>query len=286
MTLLAPFVTVSCSRSGAVTPVTSALPHRIVALTSAAVDTLADLDELDRVVGVEEDCTVDGVEGKVRIRNDDHAGPARPLNVEAVLALRPDAVIAKASLKPALGGRGLRVMWTPDRTGLGVVPDLVRRIGELVGAEDRAEALIRRLKSRVTAMEAATAGLPRVRVYFEDGAPGRTAGDGTVINDMIRVAGGTNIAGAQPLPHPVMNQEAIVAADPEVIVLSPWSVSPEELAKRPGWGSISAVRSGRVHKIPFDRRRLMYSSPHCIDGCEALLLPWIHPEIATVEGGH
>jgi len=77
----------------------------------------------------------------------------------------------------------------------------------------------------------------------------------------------------------VLASEAIVAADPEVIVLSPWSETPEAVAQRPGWDRIAAVRAGRVHRIPERERKLQYPSPSCVEGCATLLVPWLHPAL-------
>jgi iron complex transport system substrate-binding protein len=254
-------------------------PRRIVALTAGSVDVLASLGELDRVVGVEENCFVPGTEGKARIRNDDRAGAPKSLDVEAILALRPDAVVAKEGLRPALEGRGLRVLWVPQVADLESVAPTVERIGALVGKPDRARELVERMRSRMREVRGRTAGLPRVRVYYEAGPPGRTAGSRTIVGAMIDLAGGENVAGGLPGANPTLSAEAIRAADPEVIVLSPWSESPEAVAARPGWDRIAAVRNGRVHRIPATGRRVGYPSPGCVDGCEETLIPWFHPNL-------
>lgn len=262
-------------------PGPSAAPRRIVALTVGAADSLALLGELDRVVAVEADCFVPGTEHLVRIQNDDHSGPSRALNVEAVLALHPDLVLAKEDLQPALGNRGLRVLWLPAASGVDTIEPLLLCLGSELGVPDKAAAVIATMRSEMEAIRARVAPLPRVRVYYEAGRLGRTAGRGTVIDDMLRLAGGDSTAGDLPLANPVLTSEAIIAADPEVIVLSPWSDAPEEVALRPGWGHIAAVRNGRVHRIPERDRKVQYPSPSCVDGCAALLVPWLHPELAA-----
>jgi iron complex transport system substrate-binding protein len=257
----------------------SAAPQRIVALTVGAVDTLALLGELGRVVAVEEDCFVPGTEQLAKIRNDDHAGPSKALNVESVLALRPDLVIAKEDLRPALAERGVSVLWIPPTSDLEAISAVVLSIGERLCVSAKAQALVARLRADAADIAARVAGLPQVRVYYEAGRPGRTAGRNTVIDEMIRLAGGVNIAGEEPLANPVLSSEAIVAADPQVILLSPWSEAPELVARRPGWDRIAAVRAGRVHLIPERERKVQYPSPSCVEGCANLLVPWLHPEL-------
>lgn len=257
--------------------------RRIVALTVGAVDSLALLGQLGRVVAVEEDCFVPGTEELIKIRNDDHAGPSRALNVEAVLALDPDLVIAKEDLRSALGGRGVRVLWLPSSSGLQTILPMIEQLGRELDAADKAREVMHAMRASMDAIAAQVAPLARVRVYYEAGRMGRTAGRGTVIDDMIRLAGGENIAGEMPLANPVLNAEAILAADPEVIVLSPWCDSPETIAARPGWNHIAAVRAGRIHQIPERDRKLQYPSPSCVDGCRRMLVPWLHPELARAQ---
>ncbi|MEZ6005468.1 MAG: ABC transporter substrate-binding protein [Planctomycetota bacterium] len=253
-------------------------PQRIVALTVGAADCLALLGALDRVVAVEADCFVPGTETKVKIRNDDHAGPSRALNVEAVLALAPDLIIAKEDLQPALEGRGVRVLWVSRKSDLVTVVPFLRDLGRELGLETQAEQAIEAMETRRKRIADIVKDLAPVSVYFEAGRPGRTAGQGTVIDEMISLAGGVNIAGDMHLANPVLSSEAIVAADPEVIVLSPWSDNPEAIRARPGWAGIRAVREGRIHQVPEQNRKVQYPSPSCVQGCESMLLPWLHPE--------
>lgn len=260
-------------------------PQRIVALTIGAVDTLWLLGELGRAIAVEEDCHVAGTEGLVKIRNDDHAGPSRALNVEAVIALKPDLVIAKEDLRPVLDERGLDVLWVPTGSDLDTIAACVVAIGERIGVGDKAREAVRAMRAQAARLQERTAALPQTRVYYEAGRPGRTAGKGTVIDDMIRLAGGRNIAAEIAMANPTLSAETILAADPEVILLSPWSDPPAAIAARPGWDRITAVRTGRVHQIPEAERQIQSPSPRCIDACERELLPWLHPELGFAGAG-
>lgn len=269
----------ACSRGERASVATSGTPRRIVALTVGSVDTIARLGRLDALVAVEEDCFVPGTEHLVRIRNDDHSGPSKALNVEAVLALRPDLVIAKEDLRPALGDRGVEVEWIPSTFGVRDVIPFVERIGARLGSADAARALVDDMRARIAEIEKLVAGRPRVRVYYEAGRPGRTVGAGTVIDDMIRLAGGANVAGDGAIANPTLSSEAILVANPEVIVLSPWSETPEEVVLRAGWDRMAAVRDGRVHRVPENDRKFQYPSPSCVDGCASMLVPWFHPDL-------
>lgn len=272
---------VACSHAddAARTSATGHGPHRIVALTCAAVDVITVLGELDRVLAVEEDCPAPGTEGKVRIRNDDHPGKQQAINVESILALRPDLVIAQPNLKPALDGRGLTILWTPAVVTMGNMAPYVADIGRALGAEEHARQAVEAMSAKQAAIGALTAGARPVRVYYETTGLGWTVGKGPVMDDMIRLAGGANIAGDIEKPTVTLNGEAILAADPEVIVLGPFADKVEDVVARPGWDRLSAVRNGRIHRIPVERRYVMLGTPRCVEGCEQMLLPWLHPEL-------
>lgn len=230
---------------------------------------------------MEEDCPAPGTEGKIRIRNDDHPGQVQIVQVEAIMALRPDLVIAKADLKEVLGERGMRMIWSPPVVDLASLPGFVVEISAALGLRAKGEALITAMHAREQDLRARTATLARTRVYYEVNGAGRTAGSGTIIGAMIRLAGGMSIAGDDPRPSISMSPEAVVVADPEVIILGPFAESIEAVRTRPGWEQVAAVRSGRIFKVPASQRYAVLGTPRCVQGCEELLLPWIHPELGA-----
>jgi len=271
----------ACSRAAdAPAPAAAAkTPHRIVALTCAAVDVINTLGELDRVIAVEEDCPAPGTEKKVRIRNDDHPGRLQAINVESVIALAPDLVIAQPALKAPLEGRGLTILWAPPFVTMRNLDAFVTDVGRALGVEGRAKEVLERMREKEARIAALTASATPVRVYYETTGLGWTVGKGPVMTDMIRLAGGVSIAAEIDKPNVTLNAEAILAADPEVIVLGAFADPVEQVVARPGWDKLSAVRNGRIHRIPVDRRYVMLGTPRCVDGCEELLLPWLHPEL-------
>lgn len=258
--------------------------QRIVALTCYATDILAALGALDRVVAVEEDCPALGTEGKFKIRNDDRAGKSKILNIEAILALQPDLVIAKPALREVLGPLGVRLLWPPDRLDLETMPAFVRALAAEIGLEQKADAVLKQYLEKVEFLRTRTASLSRVRVYFEGTGLGRTVGRKSVLHEMIELAGGENIAADIDRPSGVRTNEAILLANPEVIILSPFADPTEDILRRPGWETLSAVVHGRVHRIPLEERYVMLATPRCVEGCLEFLLPWFHPSARGLLG--
>jgi iron complex transport system substrate-binding protein len=260
-------------------PPPTGVPERIVCLSCAGTDIFDALGAMDRVVAVEEDCPLPCAANVVKIRNEDHPGKLAAFNVESVLALHPDAVIAQPDLKPALEGRGLRIIWTVDHYTYDNVPDLVIKIGKLLEMPDRAQALLDHMYEKVEEIQAKTKGLPRVKVYFEATDIGTTVGAGGVLDKMIEVAGGINIAHDVQRHWCNLTPEAIFLADPDVIIMGPWAGSVDDVYARPGWERLKAVREKRVYKLEPPNRNVAQGTPRCVDGCEKYLLRWLHPEV-------
>ncbi len=256
-------------------------PHRIVSLSCNATDVLVAIGAMDRVIAVEEDCPTCGAEGKVLVRNDDHFGKAKPLCIESVLALRPDAVIVRSSLRDLFESCGVRVLANPVRADLTTLPDYVRAIAGMVGSPERAEQVLDGMAATTARLQALVAGRPKVRVYYETTGLGLSVGQRSVMHAMIELAGGVNIAAEVERAGAKLTNEAIVAADPEVIVLSPFADPIAAVCERPGWAGLRAVREGRVHRLPLEHRYVAMATPRCVDGCERFLVPWLHPELAA-----
>ncbi|MEW6746932.1 MAG: ABC transporter substrate-binding protein [Planctomycetota bacterium] len=261
--------------------VAPARASRMVVFNTGAVDILAQLGCLDKVVGVSHRCYVPGTESKVRVENDGGAGTA---NVEALLALRPDMVIVEDNFRDCLEPLGVPVRWLPLDSRFEDVLRWTREIGGIAGDASGGESLAREWSQRADTLRRRTAALRPVRVYFEYRGPGETIGRGTVVDDMIELAGGQNIAGEIDAPRPRLTAEVIVAADPEVIVLSPWAETEEQAAARPGWQTVSAIRTGRIHRLTFEDRAVMLFTPRCVAGAERHFLPWFHPELSASAG--
>jgi iron complex transport system substrate-binding protein len=262
----------------------SRAPRRIVSLSCAATDVVSLLGEMDRLVAVEEDCPCGGTEGKVTIRNEDHAGKLAAFNVESVMALHPDAVIAKPDLREVLSNRGLRVAFTPESPTWESIPALVTTVGALLKMPERAKALLDRMREKEADVRHRTAGLRRVRVYYETTGLGWTVGSTAVMSVMIELAGGENIAKGVEKAGAMITAEAILAADPDVIVLGAFADPIATVSTRPGWDRLAAVRAGRVFHLTPERRGVTLATPRCVDECEAVLLPWLHPEAAAAGG--
>lgn len=263
----------------------AALPHgpsarpRIVSLVGGVTETLITLGAQDCIVNQSWLMTSRDAAGKPHIYASERSGMT---NAESILALHPDYVFVARELMHCLEGRGLDVVMVPQDS-FPAMRSFVMQLGRDLGNEAGARAALDHMDAKMAEIRSRVAGLPRVRVYYEEGLPGRTRGPGTAIDEMIRLAGGENIYDDASIPRPTISLETIVAADPQVMLV-PYDVTPESVRQRQGWENVSAVRTGRIHPIPRAERAVGLFSPSCADCCERTLLRWLHPELFDGEG--
>ncbi len=93
---------------------------------------------------------------------------------------------------------------------------------------------------------------------------------------MIKMAGGANVAVSLKSDYAQISQEELIAADPEVILLGDgaYGITPAQVASRPGWASMAAVKNNRV--ISFDDNLASRPGPRLVDGLE-LVFKALHP---------
>lgn len=224
-------------------------------------------------------------------RRDDHAdfppevlgiesvGGTHPaVNAESVVAASPDLILAAGSNNLSdlerLEALGLAVYATTTTRGFEDLYVDIRGIGTLCGARTAADSLVALLQARVVqVVESRPLGVDPPTVFFEldSGDPGRpwTCGKGSFIDELLRVAGAANIAGAETDSYLQLSLERLVALDPEFIVrCTRGAARHTTLLNLPGWSSLSAVREGRVYEV--DENLLVRPGPRLIDGLEAV----------------
>lgn len=217
----------------------------------------------------------------------DVGGSMGKYNLEAIVALQPDLVLAGGINPPelvaALEELGLTVYFLPNPQTLEEMYLNLETVGALTGHAAEAASLAESLRARVAAVDEKIAAIgSRPTVYYELDAtdPSRpyTAGAGTFVDVLIARAGGINIAGEIETPWVQLDIETLLVSDPDLILLgdAAWGESAETVAARPGWEALSAVQSGAIY--PFDDNLVSRPGPRLVDGLEALAR-LLHPEL-------
>jgi iron complex transport system substrate-binding protein len=197
-------------------------------------------------------------------------GSAYALDLEALLALKPDLVIAWKSGNDArqvarLRGLGIRVFLSEPRT-LDDIPRAIESFGRLAGTETAAQAADAALHARFAQLAARYSKVPPVRVFYEIWSPPIMTINGShLIDAVLRLCGGRNVFAAVGALTPTVTSESVVAANPEVIIASgTGDARPAFLDAWLDWPRISAVRHGLVTWIPADL--IDRPGPRIIDG--------------------
>lgn len=229
-----------------------ATPQRIVSLVPSVTEILFALDLGDRIVGVTRFCTYPE-EAKSKPQVGDYSNPS----LEAVLLQHPDLVIiSAASASPALLGRMERLglsVYIIYPHGIAETIATIRALGQVTGATLKGEQMARQLAATVEQVQAAVAGRTRPRVLFcVMVQPLTVAGPGTLIDDLITVAGGENVVPAGPGRYPTWGDEALLLADPDIIIVSPHPGTPNPVDHFAAWPSLTAVKEHRIVSVTPD----------------------------------
>lgn len=275
--------------------------RRVVTFTGESLETLRSLGfDMDRVVAVDKYSH----EKKTffpECQNKANVGSIWSPDMEKVISVRPDAVFLYATISTAAcddiqkrleaSSPVIRV-FRFDCFKPATYADEIRTIASIVDAPERGEEFASFYESTMDRIRDGTGTIldnEKTRVYFEYWFDYTTVAASAGYNEKTELAGGLNPFAVGTAEYPVVDPEAILVADPEVIVkLAGQGLAaggyaghdPEALAairsaliERPGWTTISAVKDGRIHVIHSD---ILGGAQHFIG--TAYLAKWFYPD--------
>lgn len=250
------------------------VPERLVSISPACTEILFALGLGDKVVGVTEYCNY-----PEEAAEREKVGTFTAPNQEAIVALDPDLVLATGGLQEELiDGMeqiGLTVYVVNPNTFAETV-ETIREVGKITGAELKAGEVADDMQARADVISSdvkqrAAAGAARPKVFYEIFYENNvwTAGSDSIISDLVKLAGGTNLGDADSSDYYEFSVERLVAENPDVYLVGSGSMaSPGDITTRSGWDSIKAIQDGRVYVVDED---LVYrTGPRLIDGLEEI----------------
>ena len=248
-------------------------PQRIVSLAPSNTEILFAVGAGAQVIGRDEFSDYPSESASI----ESIGGSFGEYNVEAILALEPDLILAAEINTPELVQQledlDLTVYYLGNPTILEEMYANLETVGNLTG-HDVTE-LVDSLKARVAVVDEKIMPLSsRIPVFYEidatDPTKPWTYGPGTFGDLLINRAGGYNVGSIASDPYPQISIEQVVAANPSVIILgdSMWGVTAEAVKTRPGWETIPAVQSDSI--FPFDDNLVSRPGPRLVDGLEQL----------------
>ena len=260
-------------------------PTRIISLVPSATEMLFAIGAGPRVVGVSSYDTY-----PPEVKRLPSVGALIDPDLERILSLTPDFVVIYASqtdLKRQLARAGIPV-FEYRHEGLADVLTTIVQLGDRVGEHQSAARLAATLQHGLDDIKQKVAGRPRPRTLLVFGRErlalrGIYASGGVgFLNDMLEIAGGTNVFGGVKEQNVQASTEQILAARPDVILEvratnESWPAGDRD-AELNVWNalaSVPAVRNGRVIYLSDDR--LVVPGPRIVDGVK-LMAKALHPD--------
>ncbi|QBM28042.1 ABC transporter substrate-binding protein [Hydrogenophaga pseudoflava] len=240
-------------------------PQRIVSLLPSLAETVCELGQCPRLVGVDRYSTFPASLTKLP-----QVGGGLDPNIEMIVALRPDVVLMATSSRAGdrLRALGIKVLALEPKTHADV-QRVMLKIGQLLEVPD-AQRIWRAIDAAVmAAAQSLPAGARGMRVYFEVNPGPYAAGEGSFIGETLTRLGARNIVPASLGPFPKLNPEYIVRADPDLIMIGQRSV--DGMAQRPGWMGMRAMREQRLCVFSTDESdTLVRPGPRMAEGARLM----------------
>jgi cobalamin transport system substrate-binding protein len=261
----------------------AAPPQRIISLNPGLTEITFALGHGDSLVAVDAYSDYPAEAKDVQPRLNTYPDPS----IETIVSLHPDLVLSLADRDEDLAQirqQGIPVLKIFPKDFDAAV-GAIRTLGQLYGSPDAGEAVATDMLTRRDAVVNAVAGAPRPRVLEELDAsePDKpfVAGPNGFYGQIIELAGGTNIFGDLSGDSAQVGAESIIQRDPDVIILTDADLpfnpqTPDMVAARPGWNTITAVRNGAIYSVPGE----LYSTPgpRLAEGLENLAR-LLHPDL-------
>ena len=253
-------------------------PRRIISRAPNITEILFDLGLDEEIVGVSIHSNFPE-KAKTRPR----VGSYISLDYEKIISLKPDLIIATGAGNTREMVERLQKWGFPTYVifpkNLDAIRSSIEHIGQVVGRSEAALKITSDMRRREERVIKLTHGLPRPRVFLQIGeAPIVTVGKGSFADDLIRLAGGRNVAGDEKKMYPRFGMEEILKRAPEVVLISSMSLKSDYekiLQEWSKWKTIPAVKNGRIH--PIDSDLIDRPSPRIVEGLEEMARIF-HPE--------
>jgi iron complex transport system substrate-binding protein len=248
-----------------VTVTLPAAPQRIVSLLPSLTETVCELGQCQRLVGVDRYSNFPASVQKLP-----QVGGGLDPNIEMIVALKPDVVLMATSSRAGdrLQALGIKVVALEPKRHADV-QRVMLKLGQLLEVQDAAR-IWRAIDAGVSAAaQSLPASVRNVKVYFEVNQGPYAAGESSFIGETLTRLGAQNIVPAKLGPFPKLNPEYIVRANPDLIMIGQRSA--DGLQARPGWQSMRALREQRVCIFPPDEAdMLVRPGPRMAEGARLM----------------
>jgi len=243
--------------------------QRIISLAPHVTELLYAAGAGGKIVG-----TVEYSDYPVEAKGLPRVGDNQRLDLERILAMRPDVIVvwlhgsAQRQLDQ-LRRLGLPMYYSEPKKLADIGP-AIDALGQLAGTRVVAARAAKEYRERLAQLMRQNAGKSTVKVFFQIwDQPVMSVNNSHLISDAMQVCGGRNVFGTLPALVPTVDVEAVIAADPEAIIATGADATrPAWLDEWKRWQRISAVRRNNLYSIPPDL--ITRHAPRVLDGVELM----------------
>ena len=265
-------------------------PERIVSIAPSCTEILFALGIQEKIVGAP---TYSNYSPEIQDKIDSGevtvVGTFSQVSIETVISLDPQLILSKGgyqlSVAEKLAELGKTVV-VLTHDGLDGLLNDISLIGQVTGYDNEAEDFVTNVEATAQEIAEKTSGATKPTVYVEyyfNGGFG-SYGAGSVVNELIAIAGGANVFADFSGQYVDTSTEEILKANPEIIIISKGVMSegcgltPQTIRERSGWNEIDAVRTNQIYEV--DENLITVAGPKLVYGLEELAKIF-HPEIFT-----
>ncbi|GGD67585.1 ABC transporter substrate-binding protein [Paenibacillus nasutitermitis] len=228
-------------------------PARIVTLVPSETEIAFAIGAGEQVVGVDDFSNYpEEAAGKEKIGG-------MEANIEKIVSLKPDLVLASSGMnQPVVDKlRSLKLtVYASDPKTYDDVASKITQIGVIMDKAKEAAEVTRHMQDVRQQVTDAVKDAPKPNVFLEF-SPGWTVGKGEFLDELLTIAGGTNIADQQGWYE--IDPESVVKSNPDAIIYASMAVKEGEknpilaaIESRPGWNTIAAVKEKKIYEVNED----------------------------------
>lgn len=237
--------------------------ERIITLTPHITELLYAIGAGDQIIA-----TDDASDWPPEVKHLPHVANYQSINAEALLALKPDLVIvwgfSQKRLLASLERFKIPVL-TLASNHLDDLPKELRLLGQKSGHIDESEQIASHIEHELQKLKNKYSNKPKVRLFYQVWPqPLMSVARGSWIQDAITLCGGDNPFANMPIPYPQISEEAVVAANPQLILGSDSAA----LARWQKWPSLAAVQNHQLQRL--ESPTLNRLTPRIVEGIHEL----------------
>ena len=251
-------------------------PERIISVAPNITELIYALGKGDKLVGRTDYCDYPN-----EVKNVQSIGSLTDPNVEKIIELKPDVVVASTHFKDDVAKKledlGIKIVILYNAKDFNGVYDVINSLGQMVNAQDKAKTLVSTIQKKIEEVKGKVEGKKMPKAYFVVGFGKNgdyTATGDTFMGQIIQMAGGTNIA--KDATGWKFSLEKIIENDPEYIILSKNYDMKAQFIAAAGYKELLAVKNNKV--IEIDDNLLNRQGPRLAEGVEALA-KILHPDL-------